>query len=65
MAYDRQGRKAAVKPEEGAQTATPNAARIQGGKAVKGKAPARRPAGTKSHAEGDRAADHRQAGILR
>lgn len=38
MAYDRRGRKAqAIDPE--AQTATPNAARIQGGRPVKGKAP--------------------------
>lgn len=65
MAYDRQGRKAAAQPEEGAQTATPNAARIQGGQAVKGKAPARRAAGKKSQAEGARAGDHRQAGVPR
>lgn len=38
MAYDRRGRKAqAIDPE--VQTATPNAARIQGGRPVKGKAP--------------------------
>ena len=61
MAYDRQGRKAAAKPEEGEQTATPNAARVQGGQAVKGKAPARRAAGKKSPAAGD----PRQAGIPR
>ncbi|WP_051284355.1 MotE family protein [Nisaea denitrificans] len=61
MAYDRQGRKATVKPEDAGQTATPNAARVQGGQAVKGKAPARRAAGKKSPTAGD----HRQAGIPR
>jgi len=65
MAYDRQGRKAAAKPLEGEQTATPNAARVQGGQAVKGKAPTRRAAGKKSQTAGDRAGDHRQAGAPR
>lgn len=40
MAYDRRGRKAqTIDPE--AQSATPNAARIQGGRPVKGKSPAK------------------------
>lgn len=47
MAYDRRGRKATPKIDPEAQTATPNAARIQGGRSVSGKAPPKR-AGAKN-----------------
>jgi len=51
MAYDRRGRKAQpIDPE--AQSATPNAARIQGGRPVKGKTPAKGKAG-RAAAAGD------------
>lgn len=62
MAYDRRGRKAAPPTDPVEQTATPNAARIQGGQAVKGKAPAaqRRAAGDTAVAR-----EQRQAGAAR
>tara|TARA_R110002012_G_scaffold41259_9_gene113069 strand:- start:1689 stop:2549 length:861 start_codon:yes stop_codon:yes gene_type:complete len=61
MAYDRRGRKAAPPTDTVEQTATPNAARIQGGQAVKGKPPAqRRAAGNSSVAR-----EPRQAGAAR
>lgn len=62
MAYDRRGRKAAPPTDPVEQTATPNAARIQGGQAVKGKAPAaqRRAAGDSAVAR-----EQRQAGAAR
>ncbi|UUX50481.1 hypothetical protein NUH88_02050 [Nisaea acidiphila] len=57
MAYDRRG-KIATTPSSDAesQSATPNAARIQGGRPVKGKAPANRAAGGKNTKRDARAA---------
>lgn len=62
MAYDRQGRKAAAVqlPDADEQIATPNAARVQGGHAVRGRAPARRAAGKASAPQ-----EQRQAGTPR
>ena len=53
MAYDRQGRKASIHKasinhEQPEQTATPNAARVQGGQTVRGRAPIRRAMGQKA-----------------
>lgn len=58
MAYDRRGRKATAQPDSVGQSATPNAARVQGGHVVKGKAPSR-------HVAGRLGASERQPGTPR
>lgn len=56
MAYDRRGKIATKQTDPDAQTATPNAARIQGGRPVKGKAPAKRAGGRQDAKRDTRAA---------